>query len=92
MRNLYLSFFSNIYIYSFTCSNWVEATIIWDDILQAHPTDILAIKLAHDTYFYLGYQKEMKDSVEKVLPHWSPDIPLYGLVYVIIGFILIYAM
>lgn len=22
----------------------------------------------------------MKDSVERVLPHWSPDIPLYGLV------------
>lgn len=66
--------FSNIFL----CRNWVEATVIWDDILQAHPTDILALKLAHDTYFYLGYQKEMKDSVEKVLPHWSPDIPLYG--------------
>lgn len=71
------SWFLYIYIY-FTFSNWVEATIIWDDILQAHPTDILALKLAHDTYFYLGYQKEMKDSVERVLPHWSPDIPLYG--------------
>ena len=69
--------FSNSYL---IFSNWVEATIIWDDILQTHPTDILALKLAHDTYFYLGYQKEMKDSVERVLPHWSPDIPLYGLV------------
>lgn len=58
--------------------NWVEATTIWDDILQNHPTDILAVKMAHDTYFYLGYQKEMKDSVEKVIPHWTPDIPLYG--------------
>ncbi|GFQ75338.1 tetratricopeptide repeat protein 38 [Trichonephila clavata] len=58
--------------------NWVEATTIWDDILQSHPTDILALKMAHDTYFYLGYQKEMKDSVEKVIPHWTPDIPLYG--------------
>ncbi|KFM77842.1 Tetratricopeptide repeat protein 38, partial [Stegodyphus mimosarum] len=56
----------------------VEATVIWDEILQSHPTDILALKMAHDTYFYLGYQREMKDSVEKVLPHWSSDIPLYG--------------
>ncbi|XP_042325318.1 tetratricopeptide repeat protein 38-like [Sceloporus undulatus] len=53
-----------------------KACDTWDQILQTHPTDMLAIKFAHDTYFYLGKQTEMRDSVARVYPYWSPDIPL----------------
>ncbi|XP_051628522.1 tetratricopeptide repeat protein 38 isoform X2 [Manacus candei] len=33
-----------------------EACDLWEQILQRHPTDLLALKFSHDTYFYLGYQ------------------------------------
>ena len=30
------------------------ACLVFEDILKKYPTDMLAIKLAHDCYFYLG--------------------------------------
>ena len=55
-----------------------DATEIWEDIMVENPKDMLAIKLAHDAYFYMGYQPQMRDSIARVLPHWKPDMPLYG--------------
>ncbi|KAM4747280.1 tetratricopeptide repeat protein 38 isoform 2-T2 [Rhinophrynus dorsalis] len=49
---------------------------LWDRILQDHPTDLLALKFAHDAYFYLGHQRKMRDSVARVLPYWTPETPL----------------
>ena len=31
-----------------------QATNIWERILLAHPTDVMALKFAHDAYFFLG--------------------------------------
>ncbi|KAF7248254.1 Tetratricopeptide repeat protein 38, partial [Varanus komodoensis] len=53
-----------------------RACEVWEQILQNHPMDLLALKFAHDTYFYLGQQTQMRDSVARVYPHWTPDIPL----------------
>lgn len=53
------------------------ATDVWEDILLDHPTDMTALKFAHDTYFYMGAQMPMRDSVIRVLPHWKPHVPLY---------------
>ncbi len=50
---------------------------IWEDILVEHPTDILATKFAHDSFFYLGYQPQMRDSIARVMPQWKPTLPLY---------------
>ncbi|XP_014341209.1 tetratricopeptide repeat protein 38 [Latimeria chalumnae] len=55
-----------------------KACDLWEKILLDHPTDMLALKFAHDSYFYLGYQQQMRDSIARVLPHWTPQIPLYG--------------
>ncbi|XP_066580212.1 tetratricopeptide repeat protein 38 isoform X2 [Amia ocellicauda] len=55
-----------------------KACVLWDEILLDHPTDLLALKFAHDTYFYIGHQTEMRDSVARVLPHWKPHMPLYS--------------
>ncbi|XP_059834062.1 tetratricopeptide repeat protein 38 isoform X1 [Hypanus sabinus] len=55
-----------------------KACDIWEQILLNQPTDMLALKLAHDSYFYLGYQTQLRDSIARVLPHWTPKIPLYG--------------
>lgn len=56
--------------------NFPKACDLWEQILQDHPTDMLALKFSHDAYFYLGYQEQMRDSVARVYPFWTPDIPL----------------
>uniref|UniRef100_A0A8C3MM10 Uncharacterized protein n=1 Tax=Geospiza parvula TaxID=87175 RepID=A0A8C3MM10_GEOPR len=53
-----------------------KACDLWEQILQSHPTDLLALKFSHDTYFYLGYQRQMRDSVARVYPFWTRDVPL----------------
>lgn len=53
------------------------AAEVWEDILLDHPTDMTALKFAHDAYFYMGAQLPMRDSVVRVLPHWKPHLPLY---------------
>ncbi|XP_074642499.1 tetratricopeptide repeat protein 38-like [Tubulanus polymorphus] len=58
-----------------------EAAAIWEDILIEHPTDMTAIKMAHDTYFYLGKQAEMRDSIARTLPLWKQNQPLYGYLF-----------
>ena len=56
----------------------IGAAEIWEDILLDHPTDALALRFAHDTYFYLGHSMSIRDSIARVLPAWEPGRPLYG--------------
>ncbi len=56
--------------------NLSQACDLWETILIENPTDLMAIKFAHDTYFYLGDQSQLRDSVARVLPFWKPEIPL----------------
>jgi hypothetical protein len=58
----------------------VGATDIWEDILVDHPTDALALRFAHDSYFYLGHSLSIRDSVARVLPAWDRDSAHYGFV------------
>lgn len=60
-----------------SCRNFPKAADVWEDILVDHPTDMLALKFAHDAYFYMGAQVPMRDSVARVLPYWKPHIPLF---------------
>ncbi|XP_006795826.1 tetratricopeptide repeat protein 38 [Neolamprologus brichardi] len=60
----------------FSHRNFPKACEAWEDILLDHPTDMLALKFAHDAYFYMGAQMQMRDSVARVLPHWKPHMPL----------------
>ena len=53
---------------------------IWDDILLDHPHDILAMRLAHTMHFFLGDLARMSDSMARVMPRWSEDVPGYGFV------------
>lgn len=39
--------------------------------IKKHPTDIVALKMVTDTYFFLGKQKQLRDSVGRVLPYWT---------------------
>jgi tetratricopeptide (TPR) repeat protein len=58
----------------------IGATDIWEDILVDHPTDALALRFAHDSYFYLGHSFSIRDSVARVLPAWGRENPNYGYV------------
>ena len=55
-----------------------ETTRQWEAILRDHPRDLLALKLAHFTHFYLGDDKGLRDSVTRVLPHWDEAVPNYS--------------
>ena len=43
-----------------------------------HPLDTLALKFAHDSYFYLGHSAKIRDSIARVLPHYKESNPFYG--------------
>uniref|UniRef100_A0A8C0FEJ0 Tetratricopeptide repeat protein 38 n=1 Tax=Bubo bubo TaxID=30461 RepID=A0A8C0FEJ0_BUBBB len=62
--------------YFFIFSQLPKACDLWEQILQSHPTDLLALKFSQDTYFYLGHHIQMRDSVARVYPFWTPDTPL----------------
>lgn len=62
--------------YFYISSQLPKACDLWEQILQSHPTDLLALKFSQDTYFYLGYHIQMRDSVARVFPFWTPDVPL----------------
>jgi tetratricopeptide (TPR) repeat protein len=51
---------------------------VWEAILADHPTDVLALRLAHFNNFWLGRPQEMAASVERVRPKWGRELPGYG--------------
>jgi len=51
---------------------------VWEAILAEHPTDVLALRLAHFNNFWLGRPREMAASVERVRPKWGSELPGYG--------------
>lgn len=58
-----------------------KACEVWEVILQSYPTDMLALKLAHDCYFYLGDKINLINSLEKVFPIWKDSLPLYNFLF-----------
>ena len=64
---------------------WVDGDIrktnaIWEQILVEYPHDILALRIAHTMHFFLGDLDLMRDSMARVMPRWSEDLPGYGFV------------
>lgn len=63
------------------CGGDIRKTLaLWEDILLDHPRDILAMRLAHTMHFFLGDLAQMRDSMARVMPHWTEDVPGYGFV------------
>ncbi|KAK6010330.1 hypothetical protein OSTOST_24644, partial [Ostertagia ostertagi] len=54
-----------------------DATNIWEEILTEYPTDLMAIKFAHDAYFFMGDGKGKRDSVKAVIPKQKGTEPCY---------------
>jgi tetratricopeptide (TPR) repeat protein len=62
--------------------HWIAGNLdgalrVWEQLLAEHPTDVLALRLAHFNYFWLGRAAEMRASVERVLPRWSDSLAAY---------------
>ena len=51
---------------------------LWESILTEYPVDILALRMAHFIYFWLGRRRDMVASIERVYPVWSAEMPSYG--------------
>lgn len=60
--------------------DWHKALSCWEEILLAHPRDVLALRLTHFILFYLGSSRQMRDSVARVLYAWDEGVPDYGFV------------
>ncbi|KAK6037160.1 hypothetical protein COOONC_25335 [Cooperia oncophora] len=72
----------------FTCvpGKQSAAAQTWEDILKDHPTDLIAIKFAHDTYFYLGDSKNIRDSIKAVMPKHKGTEPCYSFLHGMLAF------
>ncbi|MCP9263891.1 Tetratricopeptide repeat protein 38 [Dirofilaria immitis] len=50
----------------------------WEKILVEIPNDLLALKFAHDAYFYLGDKQSIRNSIARVFPKWKTTMPCYS--------------
>lgn len=48
---------------------------IWRDLLDADPTDLLAVRIRDTTLFRYGQTKQILDQADRLAPAWSPDLP-----------------
>ncbi|WHZ10142.1 MAG: TPR domain-containing protein [Burkholderiaceae bacterium] len=56
---------------------WREACAAWDQILQRHPRDLLALISAHLFDFYRGDARSLRARVARVRPEWDTGDALY---------------
>ena len=66
--------------------NLERALALWEEILAAHPTDVLAHRLAHFNYFWLGRREEMRASAERVAARWPQGLGTYPIVLSCLAF------
>ena len=64
---------------------WAESDLAgaisrYGEILADHPTDLLALQVAHVGDFFLGQSSMLRDRVAQVLPGWTATVPGYGYV------------
>ena len=61
---------------SLAAGDWVGAGARWQDVLQRHPRDALALQWLHLLDFYRGDATQLRAHVEAALPAWPGDDPL----------------
>lgn len=65
-------------VHMFANDKMVAACEQWEKILEQTPNDLLALKFAHDAYFYLGDKEAIRDSIARVFPKWKTATPCYS--------------
>jgi tetratricopeptide (TPR) repeat protein len=66
-------------------ARWVDGDLdrmldVWRGIFAEHPHDVLAFRLHHFNAFWLGRPATMQAEVERVFPHWSAELPGWGMI------------
>jgi hypothetical protein len=49
----------------------------WRELLDADPTDLLAVRISDTTYFRFGQTQAVLEQADRLAPAWSPDLPGY---------------
>ncbi|RWS14999.1 tetratricopeptide repeat protein 38-like protein [Dinothrombium tinctorium] len=69
--------------------DFTSATACFEEILLESPTDIHALKMAHDMYFFAAQFAGMMDSIARVVPFWeSSNLPMKSYVHGLYAFAL----
>jgi tetratricopeptide (TPR) repeat protein len=71
---------------SAAAGDWDRACELWDAILVQWPRDVAALLFAHLFDFYRGDALNLKRRPQRVLPHWSRQMPFYGYVLGMLAF------
>jgi hypothetical protein len=50
---------------------------IWGEILAAHPTDLLAVRICDTGWFRHGQTAKILAQADRLAPHWSRELPGY---------------
>jgi len=54
-----------------------DAFAIWRELLDAAPTDLLAVRICDTTYFRYGQTQAILEQADRLASAWSPDLPGY---------------
>lgn len=65
---------------------WRFACQIWENRLAMDPADITFLRLVHDTYFFLGDSRNLRDGIGRSWSIWTPSMPNYGRVTGMLAF------
>ncbi len=66
--------------------NWTAAAVALDHHNVRYPYDLLALQSGHLMDFYRANARDMRDRINRALPHWSPDQPGYSIVLGMLSF------
>jgi hypothetical protein len=54
-----------------------DAFATWRELLDADPTDLLAVRVSDTTHFRFGHTKAVLEQADRLAPAWSPELPGY---------------
>jgi tetratricopeptide (TPR) repeat protein len=63
-----------------------QAFRVWRELLDADPTDLLAVRICDTTHFRFGQTQAVLEQADRLAPHWSKDMPGYDCFLSVWGF------
>jgi len=59
---------------------WALASHVLENITIEYPHDLLALQVGHQTDFFRGDSRMLRDRIARAMPMWSADVPDYHVV------------